>query len=556
MKNAALLALTIILVSCAHSGKGDEEAFEAGGVTFRAMSVEPLPDLSTPRGCHHTVLLGDILTVFGGHTNGFKPLQTAEYFSGGAWHEMQMMYTHDFSAATKLPDGRIMLMGGTPDDFGIGQSWGAEMYDPLTHVFSSDGILDRKRARSSALVLPDGGVLVSGNWYAPDGLGLYRPGEGFRELDPPSLERTDPFILPASEDKIVVFGSEGIRGEALDGTVDVVGGSPYHDPFLDSWRPIVNKTPSTESFQIAPFTYLLVARSRETHDYAVIKFTGGRFSMLDMDKTLPMEGLEGNIEWLGNLQVDRPERMAWIQGMDAGGNVYLARIHYDAVLEGNQASVTFYCAAIPGDRHFSQAAVMMPGGRFAMVGGVELSNVDGNPHLSNFSTTPHAFILHTYVSAEDTHPGTIIITAALVALLLLVAAVTLLHRRKSGESRNEEETAETPGAKGDLMSRITALMEEKQLFRRTDLKLADIALELGTNVTYISACINGQAGISFNEFLTRYRVQYAQDLMKRYPDKKVSQIAEEAGFSGERSFFRNFKKITGVTPRQWIESGK
>ena len=42
--------------------------------------------------------------------------------------------------------------------------------------------------------------------------------------------------------------------------------------------------------------------------------------------------------------------------------------------------------------------------------------------------------------------------------------------------------------------------------------------------------------------------------MKMHPDKKVSQIAEEAGFSGERSFFRNFKKVTGVTPRQWVES--
>lgn len=104
------------------------------------------------------------------------------------------------------------------------------------------------------------------------------------------------------------------------------------------------------------------------------------------------------------------------------------------------------------------------------------------------------------------------------------------------------------------MSKITALMEEKELFRRSDLKLADLALELGTNVTYISACINGQAGGSFNDFVTGYRVRYAQELMKMHPDKKVSQIAEEAGFSGERSFFRNFKKVTGVTPRQWVES--
>lgn len=104
------------------------------------------------------------------------------------------------------------------------------------------------------------------------------------------------------------------------------------------------------------------------------------------------------------------------------------------------------------------------------------------------------------------------------------------------------------------MSKITALMEEKEIFRRSDLKLADLALELGTNVTYISASINGQAGVSFNDFVTGYRVRYAQELMKMHPDKKVSQIAEEAGFSGERSFFRNFKKVTGVTPRQWVES--
>jgi len=106
------------------------------------------------------------------------------------------------------------------------------------------------------------------------------------------------------------------------------------------------------------------------------------------------------------------------------------------------------------------------------------------------------------------------------------------------------------------MSRITTLMEEKELFRRSDLKIADLASELGTNVTYISACINGQEGVSFNEFVTRYRVRYAQNLMSRHPDMKLSQVSEESGFSGERSFFRNFKKMTGVTPRHWIDSVK
>ena len=522
------------------------------------MSVEHLPDLSTPRGGHHTALLGDAITVFGGRTNGFKPVQTAEYLSDDIWHEVPMMYTHDFGSAVEMPDGRIMLIGGTPENFGVGQSWGVEMYDPKTHAFSSDCILDRKRARSSALVMQDGSVIVSGNWYAPDGIGMYQAGHGFSDLDTTSVERTNPFILPASEDKTLIFASEGSRGEVLDAVVDVLGGNSYREPFLDGWMLLPNMALSPETFRISPFTYLLVARSREDQKQAVIKLAGGRFSLLDVDEPLPSEGLEGKIEWFGNLQVDRPGRTAWVQGQDAGGNVYLAGINYDAVLEGEKALVTFYCATIPGDGHFCQDAVMMPGGRFALVGGLEISNDEGNPVVSNFSTTRHAFILHTEVSARDSVPRrvSIMIAIFILVLLLLAAAVIFLQRRRSVESGHEEDSADSPGSKGDLMSRITSLMEEKELFRRTDLKLADLALELGTNVTYVSACINGQAGVSFNEFLTGYRVRYAQQLMKRFPDKKVSQIAEESGFSGERSFFRNFKKITGVTPRQWMESGQ
>ena len=556
MKAATLITAAFLLISCTPAGRESQDAVKAGDVTFRTMSVERLPELTTPRGGHHTALLGDEITVFGGHTNGFKPLQTAAYYSGGTWHEVQMMYAHDFGATVELPGGRVMLIGGTSDDFGIGQSWGVELYEPLTHTFSSDGILDRKRARPSAHVLPDGGVLVSGNWYAPDAVGIYYSGQGFRDLDSPSRERTDPFILPASDGQTVIFSSEGTRGEALDGTVDVLGGDPYHEPLLDHWALIANDALSTEAFRIAPFTYLMAARNREDGTFSVIQFSQGRFSLLDMEVPLASEGLEGRITWTGNIQVDRTEKTAWLQGWDAGGHVYLADIRYGPVLEGGKAPVSFYCATLPGDTHFAQDAAMMPGGRFALVGGVELSNAEGSPHISNFSTTARAFILHTGIPADHSTRRTATWVAALVTLALLLSAAILLIRRRRREKPDDEEPVPDPqGTRSDLMSRITALMEEKELFRRTDLKLADLALELGTNVTYISACINGQAGISFNEFLTRYRVRYAQELMKNNPDKKLSHIAEESGFSGERSFFRNFKKVTGVTPRQWVESG-
>ena len=68
-------------------------------------------------------------------------------------------------------------------------------------------------------------------------------------------------------------------------------------------------------------------------------------------------------------------------------------------------------------------------------------------------------------------------------------------------------------AEDDLLSRLTDLMENKQFFRRKDAKLSLVASELGTNITYSSAVVNGATGKSFPSFLNGYRIRYAQQLM-------------------------------------------
>ena len=97
-------------------------------------------------------------------------------------------------------------------------------------------------------------------------------------------------------------------------------------------------------------------------------------------------------------------------------------------------------------------------------------------------------------------------------------------------------------------------MEKDELWRQKGLKVSDLATRLGTNATYISACINGQAGKSFPEFLNDYRLRHAQKLMAEQPDRLLADIADESGFSNEQSFFRSFKARTGLTPQEWKAS--
>lgn len=50
-----------------------------------------------------------------------------------------------------------------------------------------------------------------------------------------------------------------------------------------------------------------------------------------------------------------------------------------------------------------------------------------------------------------------------------------------------------------------------------------------------------------------YRIQYAQKLMKEHPQMSITEVAEESGFSSRSAFYRNFKKMTGENPSEWLK---
>ena len=139
-----------------------------------------------------------------------------------------------------------------------------------------------------------------------------------------------------------------------------------------------------------------------------------------------------------------------------------------------------------------------------------------------------------------------LICGSLIGLLLFLLGVYLRRKKTPAQTKPEKEIP-------DLQERIVSLMEKEELFRKKDLRIADIATLLHTNTTYISATLNSGLGMSFPRFVTSYRVRYAQEQMLRFPEKNLSGIAEEAGFANDNSFFRAFKTETGLTPTEWRE---
>ena len=531
-RSLILFAAILLAAACSTFPVAPRQLGEADGVPLYKMTVERLPDLPKPRGGQHTMLLGDELTVLGGITDGFVLEPTIAYLRDGAWHQVPMKYPHHYGFTTLLQDGSVMLGGGCSENFGIGQSWGVETYNPSTHTCKAVGIMDRKRAGVSASVLQDGRVVISGNWYADDAIGLYEPGDGFSFVKEPAVQRAYPQILPISPDNALIFSSEDTHGNFMQDLVDQLSGEPFTEPLLKEWNilPYMVNPTSADDLRTGEYAYLLPASRQEDGQAGLLRLTDGHFSLLETERPLPMALPDDDpLVWMHSLQVDRASRSAWMYALSGNGRFVAARIGYDPIFEGGKATLEMFLADKPGGgSFFKNTPRLLEGGRIVLAGGV----LSGARDDSNFETTGEVWLFHT--------------------ILLLAAfaggwAVTRVRKRPLPEDVPDPAKMEN----NDLQTRITDLVEEKQLFLIKDLKITDIARELGTNVTYISACINGQMGISFPEFISRYRVEYALKLMQEHPEMSSVEVWDASGFNNEKTFFRRFRLQTGMTPSEW-----
>ena len=96
-------------------------------------------------------------------------------------------------------------------------------------------------------------------------------------------------------------------------------------------------------------------------------------------------------------------------------------------------------------------------------------------------------------------------------------------------------------------------MLEQQPFLNNQLSLAELSEALVVSPQVLSLVINRQAGVTFYNYVNRFRVERAQELMKRSDraQRNLLTIAIEAGFNSQSSFYSHFKKRVGMTPKEY-----
>lgn len=102
-------------------------------------------------------------------------------------------------------------------------------------------------------------------------------------------------------------------------------------------------------------------------------------------------------------------------------------------------------------------------------------------------------------------------------------------------------------AGAELMQSIIEYISEHY---KEDLNLQKVAAAVGYEYHYISRFFGDSFHTNFRELLNEYRIANAKELLES-TDKTIGDISEEVGFNNTRTFGRAFKKITGISPKNY-----
>ncbi|MEW7291452.1 helix-turn-helix transcriptional regulator [Aquimarina sp. 2304DJ70-9] len=106
----------------------------------------------------------------------------------------------------------------------------------------------------------------------------------------------------------------------------------------------------------------------------------------------------------------------------------------------------------------------------------------------------------------------------------------------------------------EIQQQIQVFFYEEKRYLDPNLKIADLSSTINVPSHHISQVLSEKMNSNFYEILNRHRIEKAKEMLQSGALQKISvqAIGEECGFSSKTSFYRAFKKITSMTPMQYI----
>lgn len=159
---------------------------------------------------------------------------------------------------------------------------------------------------------------------------------------------------------------------------------------------------------------------------------------------------------------------------------------------------------------------------------------------------------------------TVLSVLVVLILIILFGYIRKNHIQKqllrSLYEKNEEvismERKPTMSVPDNLLDKVEEVMSDVSIISQTDFTILTLAELIGSKDRYVSQAINEGIGKNFNSWLGELRVHEACRRLSNpaeYGGLTIEAIGQSLGFKSRSNFTSVFKKVTGLTPSEYIK---
>lgn len=98
---------------------------------------------------------------------------------------------------------------------------------------------------------------------------------------------------------------------------------------------------------------------------------------------------------------------------------------------------------------------------------------------------------------------------------------------------------------------INRWFEDEKPYLQGDLRLLDLQRKFPISRTYLSQLFNKVQGVSFSDYVNRFRIEESKRLLETEPQMCIDEIAERSGFNSTSAFRRAFIKSMNLSPSEY-----
>lgn len=105
-------------------------------------------------------------------------------------------------------------------------------------------------------------------------------------------------------------------------------------------------------------------------------------------------------------------------------------------------------------------------------------------------------------------------------------------------------------------NKLHVYLIEKEPYTDPELTLNELSVLTGIQAHYLSQVINQEFGKNFFDLINSYRIEKSKSLMNdpQTANLTLEAIGLQSGFGSASSFYRSFKKQTGITPKAFLKT--